>query len=52
MYYKLELQSDGIIKVIDIVDKRKSDGYLYATEKEFEKLNKNYIDNYAEGVDL
>lgn len=52
MYYKLELLSNGTIKVVDIVNERKPDGYLYATEKEFKKLNKNYVDNYADGVEL
>lgn len=52
MYYKLELQKDGRIKVIDIVEDKKSDGFIYASEKEFNKLNKVYVDNYADEVEL
>lgn len=52
MYYKLKLQNDGRIKIVDIVDDKKPDGYIYATDEEFKKLNKAYIDDYANEVEL
>lgn len=52
MYYKLELQTDGRIKVLDIVEEKRPDGFIYATENEFKKLNKSFVDSYADEVEL
>ena len=51
MFYKLIIDEQGNIEVIDRVDHaKKNDGYIYATEKEFALLNKRIVFNYNDEV--
>ena len=51
MFYKLIIDEQGNIEVVDRVDHAKrNDGYIYATEKEFALLNKRIVFNYNDEV--
>ena len=51
MFYKLIIDEQGNIEVVDRVDHaKKNDGYIYATEKEFALLNKRIVFNYNDEV--
>ena len=52
MYYKLTLKDDGTLELLDVVDKRKADGFIYATEKEYKKLNPDYVQDYSKDLEL
>ena len=51
MFYKLMVDEQGNIEVVDRVDHAKrNDGYIYATEKEFALLNKRIVFNYNDEI--
>lgn len=47
MYYKLKLSKNGkYLDVVDMVEEKViDDDYIYATEEEFNKLNKKIVHN-------
>lgn len=46
LYYKLELTTDDMIRVLDIVEEKQDDEFIYATEDEFKKLKVGRIIDY------
>ena len=51
MFYKLIIDEQGNIEVVDREEqKKRNDGYIYATEKEFALLNKRIVSNYNDEV--
>ena len=51
MFYKLIIDEQGNIEVVDRVDHAKrNDGQIYATEKEFALLNKRIVFNYNDEI--
>lgn len=46
LYYKLELTTDDMIRVLDIVEEKQDDEFIYATEDEFKKLKAGRIIDY------
>ncbi|MCM1324107.1 MAG: hypothetical protein NC218_08090 [Acetobacter sp.] len=46
MYYKLDLLPDGRLEVVDMVEEKKNnDGFLYATQEEYDRLEPSNIIN-------
>lgn len=49
MFYKLDVMPDGTLEIIDRVEEKRPDGFIYATEDDIKKINpkflKDYIDN-------
>ncbi len=52
MFYKLMLKDDGTLELLDIMDERKADGFIYATEEEYKKLNPTYVQDYSKDLEL
>lgn len=51
LYYKLEiLPETDLINVLDIVEEKKDDGYIYATSDEFKLLKQKNIVNYLDDL--
>lgn len=50
MYYKLELTPDGLINVLDYVDKKQDDEFIYATESELNELKKSKVVSYLDSL--
>ena len=46
LYYKLELTPDNMIRVLDIVEEKQDDEFIYATSDEFKKLKQNRVIDY------
>ena len=46
LYYKLELTADDMIRVLDIVEEKQDDEFIYATEDEFKKLKQGCVIDY------
>ena len=46
LYYKLELTTDNMIRVLDIVEEKQDDEFIYATGDEFKKLKQNNVIDY------
>lgn len=47
MYYKLEyIKSEDMLNLVDIVEDKKDDEYIYATEEEFHRLKPDMVINY------
>lgn len=46
LYYKLELTADDMIRVLDIVEEKRDDEFIYATSEEFEKLKTDRVIDY------
>lgn len=52
MYYKLTFKDDGTLELLDIVSDKKADGFIYATEKEYKKLNPKFVRDYTKDLEL
>ena len=50
LYYKLELTPDDMIRVLDIVEEKQEDEFIYATSDEFKKLKTNRVIDYNTDV--
>lgn len=50
LYYKLELTPDDMIRVLDIVEEKQDDEFIYATSEEFKKLKAGRIIDYNTDV--
>ena len=54
LYYKLELTDDNMINVLDIVEDKQNDEFIYATPEEFKMLKLgrvvSYLDSLSGGV--
>ena len=51
MFYKLIIDEQGNIEVVDRVDHAKrNDGYIYENKKELALLNKRIVSNYNDEV--
>lgn len=50
LYYKLELTSDNKIIVLDVVEEKQDDEFIYATQEEFKKLKQSRIIDYNADV--
>ncbi len=48
LYYKLELTPSNIINVIDVVEEKRDDEFIYATEDEFKMLKQSRVVNYLD----
>lgn len=46
LYYKLELTPDNKFIVQDIVEDKKDDNYIYATEKDMKRIKSKLIVDY------
>lgn len=46
LYYKLELTTDNMIRVLDIVEEKQNDEFIYATSDEFRKLRQSRVIDY------
>ena len=46
LYYKLELTADDMIRVLDIVEEKQDDEFIYATEDEFKRLKQGRVIDY------
>lgn len=46
MYYKLSLNKDGTLEIVDRVDEKKPDGFIYATLEEIKKIKPKLIHDY------
>jgi len=46
LYYKLELTADDMIRVLDIVEEKHDDEFIYATGDEFKKLRQSRVVDY------
>lgn len=46
LYYKLELTTDDMIRVLDIVEEKRDDEFIYATGEEFKKLKTGRVIDY------
>lgn len=46
LYYKLELTTDDMIRVLDIVEEKQDDEFIYATGDEFKKLKQGRVIDY------
>lgn len=46
LYYKLELTADDMIRVLDIVEEKQDDEFIYATGDEFKKLRQSRVVDY------
>ena len=46
LYYKLELTADNMIRVLDIVEEKQDDEFIYATSDEFKKLKQDCVIDY------
>lgn len=46
LYYKLELTADDMIRVLDIVEEKLDDEFIYATSDEFKKLKQSKVIDY------
>lgn len=46
LYYKLELTTDDMIRVLDIVEEKRDDEFIYATGDEFKKLRQSRVVDY------
>lgn len=46
LYYKLELTADDMIRVLDIVEDKQDDEFIYATSDEFKKLKAGRVIDY------
>lgn len=47
MFYKLEyIKSEDMFNVIDVVEKKVNDQYIYATQEELERLKPSVVINY------
>lgn len=46
LYYKLELTTDNMIRVLDIVEEKQNDEFIYATSDEFKKLKQSKVIDY------
>lgn len=46
LYYKLELTTDDMIRVLDIVEEKRDDEFIYATSDEFRKLRQSRVIDY------
>lgn len=50
LYYKLELTTDDMIRVLDIVEDKQDDEFIYATSDEFKKLKTGRVIDYNTDV--
>ncbi|MCM1324188.1 MAG: hypothetical protein NC218_08495 [Acetobacter sp.] len=50
LFYKLELTPSNMINVIDIVEEKRDDEFIYATEEEFKKLKQSRVINYIDDL--
>lgn len=50
LYYKLELTTDDMIRVLDIVEEKQDDEFIYATSDEFKKLKTGRVIDYNTDV--
>lgn len=51
MYYKMDLLIDGTLEVIDRVEEMDlTDGFIYATEKDFNRLDKRIVKDYTDNL--
>lgn len=48
MYYKLDLLPSGELEIIDRVEDKASDGFIYATEDEINKINPKMLKDYLD----
>ncbi len=39
MYFKMKLVNDNMLEVLDYVEDKKDDEYIYATKEELNKIN-------------
>lgn len=46
LYYKLELTPNNMIRVLDIVEEKQDDEFIYATSDEFKKLKQSRVIDY------
>lgn len=53
MFYKLEyIKSEDMLNLVDIVEDRKDDDFIYATQAEFDRLKPNMIINYMSYLNM
>lgn len=50
LYYKLELTPSNMINVLDVVEEKRDDEFIYATEDEFKLLKQNRVINYIDDL--
>ena len=50
LYYKLELTTDDMIRVLDIVEEKQDDEFIYATSDEYKKLKTGRVIDYNTDV--
>lgn len=50
LYYKLELTPENMIRVLDIVEEKQDDEFIYATSDEFKKLKADRVIDYNTDV--
>lgn len=50
MFYKLELTRDDKIIVLDVVEDKQDDEFIYATPDEFKKLKQSRVIDYNADV--
>lgn len=50
LYYKLELTPSNMINVLDIVEDKNDDEFIYATPEEFKLLKQNRVINYLDDL--
>lgn len=52
MYYKIDVMPDGTLEIVDRVEEKKPDGFIYATENDLKKINHKFVKDYSEGIEL
>ena len=50
LYYKLELTPSNMINVLDIVEDKNDDEFIYATPEEFKLLKQKRVINYLDDL--